>query len=150
MIPLTFLCDEYIDRPKLSGQKNSFEYIVPPPTSGIGTNNQNFKMNKNFNFSIYVSYFFKFYQKLRILVNMVWTTNTLKFVFILNYPSDERIQILQEYGKVSISATNKLEYICFINILTRIIFSKQVIEAKSIKEFWPGFKILQDFKFFHH
>ena len=29
MIPLTFLCDEYIDRPKLSVQKN--EYIVPPP-----------------------------------------------------------------------------------------------------------------------
>ena len=43
MIPLTFLCDEYIDRPKLTEQKNPFEYIVPPPpppppTSGVGTN----------------------------------------------------------------------------------------------------------------
>ena len=36
MIPLTFLCDEYIDRPKLTEQKNSFEYIVPS-TSGVGT-----------------------------------------------------------------------------------------------------------------
>ena len=34
MIPLTFLYDEYIDRPKLTEQKNPFEYIVPPPTSG--------------------------------------------------------------------------------------------------------------------
>ena len=32
MIPLTFLCDEYIDWPK-----KPFEYIVPPPTSGVGT-----------------------------------------------------------------------------------------------------------------
>ena len=41
MIPLTFLYDEYIDRPKLSEQKNPFEYIVPPPPppppSGVGT-----------------------------------------------------------------------------------------------------------------
>ena len=37
MIPLTFLCDEYIDRPKLSEQKKTFEFIVPPPTSGVGT-----------------------------------------------------------------------------------------------------------------
>ena len=36
MIPLTFLYDEYIDRPKLSEQKNPFEYIVSPP-SGVGT-----------------------------------------------------------------------------------------------------------------
>ena len=37
MIPLTFLCDGYIDRPKLTEQKNPLEYIVPPPTSGVGT-----------------------------------------------------------------------------------------------------------------
>ena len=37
MIPLTFLCDENIDRPKLSEQKNPFEYIVLPPTSGVET-----------------------------------------------------------------------------------------------------------------
>ena len=37
MIPLTFLYDEFIDRPKLSEQKKPFEYIVPPPTSGVGT-----------------------------------------------------------------------------------------------------------------
>ena len=36
MIPLTFLYDKYIDRPKLPEQKNPFEYIVPPPPSGIG------------------------------------------------------------------------------------------------------------------
>ena len=29
MIPLTTLYDEYIDRPKLTEQKNSFEFIVP-------------------------------------------------------------------------------------------------------------------------
>ena len=34
MLPLTFLYDEYIDRPKLTEQKNPFEYIVPAPTSG--------------------------------------------------------------------------------------------------------------------
>ena len=37
VIPLLFLYDEYIDRPKLSEQKKPFEYIVPPPTSGVGT-----------------------------------------------------------------------------------------------------------------
>ena len=39
MIPLTFLYDEYIDRPKFTEQKkkNPFEYIVPSPTSGVGT-----------------------------------------------------------------------------------------------------------------
>ena len=31
MITLTFLCKEYIDRPKLIEQKKPFEYIVPPP-----------------------------------------------------------------------------------------------------------------------
>ena len=38
LIPLIFLYDEYIDRPKLSEQKNPFVYIVPPPTSGVGKN----------------------------------------------------------------------------------------------------------------
>ena len=38
MIPLTFLYDEYIDRLKFTEQKkNPFEYIVPSPTSGVGT-----------------------------------------------------------------------------------------------------------------
>ena len=37
MIPLTFLYDEYIDRPKLFEQKNPFEYTVPPPTSRVRT-----------------------------------------------------------------------------------------------------------------
>ena len=37
MILLTFLYDEYIDKPKLSEQKKPFEYIIPPPTSGVGT-----------------------------------------------------------------------------------------------------------------
>ena len=32
MIPLTTLYDYYIDRPKLTDQKNPFEYIVPPPS----------------------------------------------------------------------------------------------------------------------
>ena len=31
------LYDEYIDRPKLSVQKKTFEYIVPPPSRGFGT-----------------------------------------------------------------------------------------------------------------
>ena len=34
MIPLTFLYDEYIDRPKLTAQKTPFEHIVPPPQLG--------------------------------------------------------------------------------------------------------------------
>ena len=37
MIPLTFFYDEYIEQPKWSEQKNQFEYIVPPPTSGVVT-----------------------------------------------------------------------------------------------------------------
>ena len=37
MIPLAFLYDEYIDRPQLSEQKNTLEYIIPPPTSGVKT-----------------------------------------------------------------------------------------------------------------
>ena len=32
MIPLTTFCDDYIDRPNLTQQKNPFEYIIPPPT----------------------------------------------------------------------------------------------------------------------
>ena len=31
MVPVSTLYDEYIDRPKLTEQKNPFEYIVPPP-----------------------------------------------------------------------------------------------------------------------
>ena len=42
MIPLTFLYDEYIDRPKLSEQKKPFEYIVPPPPQ-VGSEQLNFK-----------------------------------------------------------------------------------------------------------
>ena len=37
-MPLTFLYDEYIDRPVLTEQKKPIEYIVPSPTSGVGTN----------------------------------------------------------------------------------------------------------------
>ena len=34
MIPVSTLYDEYIDRPKLTEQKNPFEYVVPPHTFG--------------------------------------------------------------------------------------------------------------------
>ena len=37
MLPLTFLYDKYIDRPKKFEQKKPAEYIVPPLTSGVGT-----------------------------------------------------------------------------------------------------------------
>ena len=37
MIPLITLYDEYIDRPKLTEQKNPVEYIVPAPSRGVGT-----------------------------------------------------------------------------------------------------------------
>ena len=39
MITVSTLYDEYIDRPKLTEQKktNPFEYIVPPPSRGVGT-----------------------------------------------------------------------------------------------------------------
>ena len=38
MIPVSTLYDEFIDRPKLTERKkNPFEYIVPPPSRGIGT-----------------------------------------------------------------------------------------------------------------
>ena len=46
MIPLTFLYGEYIDRPKLSEQKNPFEYIVPPPTSGVRTTRRLVKVRR--------------------------------------------------------------------------------------------------------
>ena len=38
MIPLTTLYDEYIDRSKLTEQKNPFEYIVIPPQEGRNNN----------------------------------------------------------------------------------------------------------------
>ena len=38
MIQLTFLYDEYIDRPKLTEQKNPFEYIVPQVGGGTKIN----------------------------------------------------------------------------------------------------------------
>ena len=37
MIPVSTLYDEYIDQPKLTEQKNPFEYIVPSPSRGVGT-----------------------------------------------------------------------------------------------------------------
>ena len=37
MIALTILCDEYIDRRKLTEQKNPFDYIVPLPARWVGT-----------------------------------------------------------------------------------------------------------------
>ena len=42
MIPVSTLYHEYIGRPKLTEQKNPFEYIVPPPPSrGVETKNEN-------------------------------------------------------------------------------------------------------------
>ena len=38
MIQAAILYDEYIDRPKLTEHKNTFEYIVPPPQ--LGRNNE--------------------------------------------------------------------------------------------------------------
>ena len=40
MIPLTTLYNDYIDRPKLTEQKNPFEYIVPPPLKWVGSMKQ--------------------------------------------------------------------------------------------------------------
>ena len=37
MIPVSTLYDEYIDRQKLSEQKNPNVYKDPPPSGGIGT-----------------------------------------------------------------------------------------------------------------
>ena len=37
MIPVSTLYNEYIVRPKLSEQKKPFDYIVPPPSRGVGT-----------------------------------------------------------------------------------------------------------------
>ena len=37
MIPLATLYDEYIGRPKLSEQKKTVDYIVPPPSRVVGT-----------------------------------------------------------------------------------------------------------------
>ena len=39
MTPLTTLYNDYIDWPKLTEQKNPFEYIVSPPTK-VGQNNE--------------------------------------------------------------------------------------------------------------
>ena len=37
MMPVSSHYDEYIDRPKLNDKKNTIEYIVPPPSRGVGT-----------------------------------------------------------------------------------------------------------------
>ena len=37
MTPVSTLYHLYIDWRKLSEQKNPFEYIVPPPSRGVGT-----------------------------------------------------------------------------------------------------------------
>ena len=39
MIPVSILDNEYINRPKLSEQKNSFENIVPPPQVKLNLKN---------------------------------------------------------------------------------------------------------------
>ena len=38
MTPLTIVYVEFINRSKLTEQKNPFEYIVPTPSRGIETN----------------------------------------------------------------------------------------------------------------
>ena len=38
MIPLITLCGEYVDLRKLTEQKKSFEYVVPPPTKVVRNN----------------------------------------------------------------------------------------------------------------
>ena len=37
MITIKFLYGEYIDRAKLTDQKNPFEHIVPPPPPQVGS-----------------------------------------------------------------------------------------------------------------
>ena len=37
MIPVSTLLDEYIEWRELSEQKAPFDYIVPPPSRGVGT-----------------------------------------------------------------------------------------------------------------
>ena len=61
MIPLTFLYDEYIDRPKFTEQKkkNPFEYIVPSPTSGVGTINVMDATTSNAKMRLFVDRSFK-------------------------------------------------------------------------------------------
>ena len=48
MIPVTTLYDDCIDRPKWSEQKKSVEYIVPPPSGGVGTNKKNEMLKAHF------------------------------------------------------------------------------------------------------
>ena len=50
MIPLSTLYDEYIDRSKLSEQKNPFEYILPSPSKGVETMKNGFLHLKNYNY----------------------------------------------------------------------------------------------------
>ena len=40
MIPVSTLYDKYIDRRKLTEQKNLLEYIVAPPSRGVGSKNK--------------------------------------------------------------------------------------------------------------
>ena len=50
MIPLTFLYDEYIDRPKLTEQKKPpFQYIVPPPHKWGRNKKPEFHQLNNYN-----------------------------------------------------------------------------------------------------
>ena len=51
MMPLIIFYDEYIDRPKLSEQKNPFEYTVPPPPPHKRVRNKKF-MNAIFCYEI--------------------------------------------------------------------------------------------------
>ena len=45
-VPVSIPHDKYIDRRKLSEQKNSFEYIVPFPSRGVGrTRERTFEVN---------------------------------------------------------------------------------------------------------
>ena len=48
MITLTNLYDDYIDRPKLTEQKNPFEYIVPPSPLKWGSEQLNINWSSNF------------------------------------------------------------------------------------------------------
>ena len=48
MIPLTFLYDEYIDRPKLSERKKHIRVYSSSPTSEVGSNTETlFTLNLN-------------------------------------------------------------------------------------------------------
>ena len=97
MIPVSTLYDEYIDRPKLTEQKNPFEYIVPSPLKR-GRNNQKSIDSKLECF--FYSPISSHHNTIAMLTNVHLNDNHYQEKVMLDKSSDRKIKSLERLNRI--------------------------------------------------